>query len=90
MIATLITQDVQPDEVIVTVYTANKVIGSKNEPINTLSTNASSVLSFIINNRSCSLNKKVYYNNMYPMSRTLNKKGFNLKSPLLRGFKKKG
>ena len=30
----LITQDVQPDEVIVTVYTTNEVIGSKNEPIN--------------------------------------------------------
>ena len=50
----LITQDVQPDEVIVTVYTTNEVIGSKNEPINSLSTNASSVLSFIIKNRSCS------------------------------------
>lgn len=30
----LITQDVQPDEVIVTVYTTNEVIGSTNEPIN--------------------------------------------------------
>ena len=53
----LITQDVQPDEVIVTVYTTNEVIGSKNEPINgtingtiKLSENAISVLNLIKEN----------------------------------------
>jgi predicted HTH transcriptional regulator len=46
----LITQDVQPDEVIVTVYTTNEVIGSKNEAINeaiNLSNNAKKVLVLI-------------------------------------------
>ena len=51
----LITQDVQPDEVIVTVYTTNEVIGSKNEAINgtiKLSENAISVLNLIKENTS--------------------------------------